>query len=150
MKISANQQNNIWLSHWQRTIFLVLFALCLIVWRGSPSIAAEEPLPPPEQAIVRVTFEPNSWTVNRTGREDIESFAQRFSKLGGRLEIRAYAGPPHDTSSGARRLSLRRALAVRQELAARGIGNERIYVRAFGGTSDSGPTERVDVRLFGR
>ena len=58
-------------------------------------------------------------------------------------------GDSNDTSSTARRLALRRALSVRRELIDHGIVAERIQVRALGGTSDSGPQDRVDIGLFG-
>ena len=63
------------------------------------------------------------------------------------VEIDAYGGPPGDKSSGARRLSLRRAIAVRQMLIDGGIPSERIIVRALGGIDDQGNADRVDVYL---
>ncbi|WP_293334704.1 OmpA family protein [Parvibaculum sp.] len=111
--------------------------------------AAEAPLSPPKPALVRVLFEPETAVMGQTSREDLSAFAEDFRRRSGRLELRAYAGPPHDTSSNARRLALKRALSVRRVLVSNGVTAERIYVRALGGTSDSGPTDRVDVRLFG-
>jgi outer membrane protein OmpA-like peptidoglycan-associated protein len=62
-----------------------------------------------------------------------------------RVELEAYGGPKGDKSSDARRLSLRRALAVRQLLIDNGVPAERIDVKAQGGTDDSGTPDRVDV-----
>lgn len=62
-----------------------------------------------------------------------------------RIQIEAYGGAPGDKSSDARRLSLRRALAVRQLLIDNGIPSSRIDVRAMGGVDDKGPADRVDV-----
>jgi len=62
-----------------------------------------------------------------------------------RIQIEAYGGAPGDKSSDARRLSLRRALAVRQLLIDDGIPSGRIDVRAMGGVDDRGPADRVDV-----
>lgn len=62
-----------------------------------------------------------------------------------RIEIEAYGGAPGDKSSDARRLSLKRGLAVRQLLIDSGIPSNRIDVRAMGGVDDSGPADRVDV-----
>lgn len=64
---------------------------------------------------------------------------------GARVELDAYGGAPGDKSSDARRLSLRRALAVRQLLIDDGVPSSRIDVRAMGGTDDKGPADRVDV-----
>jgi outer membrane protein OmpA-like peptidoglycan-associated protein len=62
-----------------------------------------------------------------------------------RVELEAYGGPKGDKSSDARRLSLRRALAVRQLLIDNGIPAERIDVKALGGAEDDGTPDRVDV-----
>jgi outer membrane protein OmpA-like peptidoglycan-associated protein len=62
-----------------------------------------------------------------------------------RIQLEAYGGAPGDKSSDARRLSLKRALAVRQLLIDNGVPSNRIDVRAMGGIDDKGPTDRVDV-----
>jgi outer membrane protein OmpA-like peptidoglycan-associated protein len=65
------------------------------------------------------------------------------------VELEAYGGPPGDKSSDARRLSLRRALAIRQLLIDSGVPAGRIDVRALGGIDDRGNADRVDVFLRG-
>jgi outer membrane protein OmpA-like peptidoglycan-associated protein len=62
-----------------------------------------------------------------------------------RVELQAYGGGHGDKGSDARRLSLKRALAIRQILIDDGVSPDRIDVRAMGGTDDSGPADRVDV-----
>jgi outer membrane protein OmpA-like peptidoglycan-associated protein len=62
-----------------------------------------------------------------------------------RVQLEAYGGTPGDKSSDARRLSLKRALAVRQLLIDDGVPSSRIDIRAMGGTDDKGPSDRVDV-----
>jgi outer membrane protein OmpA-like peptidoglycan-associated protein len=62
-----------------------------------------------------------------------------------RVQIQAFGGNRGDKSSDARRLSLKRALAIRQVLIDDGVPAERIDVRAMGGADDSGPADRVDV-----
>jgi outer membrane protein OmpA-like peptidoglycan-associated protein len=62
-----------------------------------------------------------------------------------RVQLDAYGGPPGDKSSDSRRLSLKRALVVRQLLIEDGVPSERIDVRAMGGIDDSGAPDRVDV-----
>ena len=64
---------------------------------------------------------------------------------GSRVELQAYGGTHGDKGSDARRLSLKRALAIRQILIDDGVSPDRIDVRAMGGTDDSGPADRVDV-----
>ncbi len=62
-----------------------------------------------------------------------------------RVELQAFGGTRGDKGSDARRLSLKRALAIRQVLIDDGVSPDRIDVRAMGGSDDSGPTDRVDV-----
>ena len=62
-----------------------------------------------------------------------------------RVQLQAYGGNRGDKGSDARRLSLKRALAIRQVLIDNGVPAERIDVRAMGGADDTGPADRVDV-----
>jgi outer membrane protein OmpA-like peptidoglycan-associated protein len=62
-----------------------------------------------------------------------------------RVQLEAYGGAPGDKSSDARRLSLKRALAIRQLLIDDGVPSSRIDVRAMGGIDDKGPVDRVDI-----
>lgn len=61
------------------------------------------------------------------------------------LEVVAYGGKRDGRAGDARRLSLRRGLAVRAYLVARGIEHRRITIRPMGGARDGGPEARVDV-----
>jgi outer membrane protein OmpA-like peptidoglycan-associated protein len=62
-----------------------------------------------------------------------------------RVELQAFGGNKGDKGSDARRLSLKRALAIRQVLIDDGVSPDRIDVRAMGGVDDTGPADRVDV-----
>ena len=62
-----------------------------------------------------------------------------------RVELQAFGGTKGDKGSDARRLSLKRALAIRQVLIDDGVSADRIDVRAMGGVDDTGPADRVDV-----
>ena len=62
-----------------------------------------------------------------------------------RVELQAFGGAKGDKGSDARRLSLKRALAIRQVLIDDGVSADRIDVRAMGGADDTGPADRVDV-----
>ncbi|MGZ5936006.1 MAG: hypothetical protein ACXWLK_01280 [Rhizomicrobium sp.] len=66
-----------------------------------------------------------------------------------RVQLDAYGGPRGDKSSDSRRLSLKRALVVRELLIEDGVPSEKIDVRAMGGADDSGATDRVDVFVRG-
>lgn len=62
-----------------------------------------------------------------------------------RVSIQAYAAPSDDTPNGDRRLSLARALAVREYLRSQGIETSRMDVRAMGKNTTRPPFDRVDV-----
>lgn len=62
-----------------------------------------------------------------------------------RIQLEAYGGAHGDKGSEARRLSLKRALSIRQVLIDNGVPANAIDVRAMGGADDSGPADRVDV-----
>ena len=64
-----------------------------------------------------------------------------------RIQIQAYGGAKGDKSTDARRLSLKRALSIRQVLIDDGVPADRIDVRAMGGADDGGPADRVDVYI---
>ena len=62
-----------------------------------------------------------------------------------KIQLDAYGGAPGDKSSDARRVSLHRALVIRQLLIDDGVPASRIDVRAMGGIDDNGNADRVDV-----
>ncbi|MEY4965714.1 MAG: hypothetical protein RL274_1297 [Pseudomonadota bacterium] len=68
-----------------------------------------------------------------------------MTRASSRVELQAFGGGKGDKGSDARRLSLKRALAIRQVLINDGVSPDRIDVRAMGGADDSGPADRVDV-----
>lgn len=125
-----------------------------------PAPAAAPPQTPtkpaPQAAVERglvkqatVLFDNGSASLSSTGHAMIgELFTSLKTALNAgaqRVELIGYGGDPGDTSSAARRLSLERALMVRQALIGGGIPSERIDVRALGGDAEHGTTERVDV-----
>lgn len=80
----------------------------------------------------------------------LDGLAQQYAAGEDRLQIRAYAAnSAGDGGSGARRLSLTRALAVRQYLIDKGIRSTRIDVRALGAPNEGSP-DRVEVSAVGR
>jgi len=64
-----------------------------------------------------------------------------------RIQLQAFGGAPGDKGSDARRLSLKRALAIRQVLIDNGVPSGKIDVRAMGGVDDHGNPDRVDVLI---
>jgi hypothetical protein len=64
-----------------------------------------------------------------------------------RVQLQAFGGPKGDKGSDARRLSLKRALQIRELLIGDGVPSEKIDVRAMGGADDNSGLDRVDVYL---
>lgn len=102
-------------------------------------------LSPPEPAFARVLFDEGSTTILSAARAELDAAASRLQQNSERVQLKAYGGDPGELSSEARKLSLRRALAVYNYLRDQGVLTSRMDVRAFGGTRDTGPTERVDI-----
>ena len=61
------------------------------------------------------------------------------------IQLQAYGGAPGDKGSEAKRVSLRRALAIRQLLIDNGVPSGKIVTRAMGGVTDGGEADRVDI-----
>ncbi|WP_325401747.1 OmpA family protein [Parvibaculum sp.] len=106
---------------------------------GAPALRAAEP------AILRVAFDPDDAVLSPQALGQVKTFAAAFKQRGGRVTLKAYAGTAGDVSTNARRLSLKRVLAVRETLLAQGISAERLNVQALGGARDAGPLDRVDI-----
>ncbi|KAB7740788.1 OmpA family protein [Parvibaculum sedimenti] len=98
-----------------------------------------------EPALLRVAFGRQDATPTPQAAADVKAFAANFKQHGGRVTLKAYAGAAGDDGTNARRLSLKRALAVREILLSEGIAAERLNVRALGGARDTGPLDRVDI-----
>lgn len=107
------------------------------------------PLRAPEPALARLGFAPDDANLSGTALGELNAFAAEFKRHAGRVTLKAYAGAVADTSTNARRLSLKRVLAVREYLLQQGVAPERLEVRALGGARDSGPLDRVDITRVG-
>lgn len=112
--------------------------------------------PPPVAApagtggVVTLAFEPGKSELP-VQKAALEALAKRLATSEERIQIRAYASASGtDAASGARRLSLSRALQVRAYLIDQGIRSTRIDVRALGAPTDGGPADRVEVAPAGR
>jgi outer membrane protein OmpA-like peptidoglycan-associated protein len=97
-----------------------------------------------------ISFAPNASDPSGSAVAAVRTLASSLSgSLGdaGRIQLMAYAGAKGEKTSDTRRLSLKRALVVRQLLIDDGIPSERIDVFALGGADDDGALDRVDVFL---
>lgn len=117
-----------------------------------PPAASAAPTPLPGGAgQVNLVFEPGKSELAGNGSAALEAMARSLTNTEDRIQIRAYASASGaDAASGARRLSLSRALAVRGFLIDRGIRSTRIDVRALGAPTDNSPADRVEVVTVGR
>ena len=117
--------------------------------------AASAPVPAPASATAGlakqgvILFAKDSSEPAATALESIRYLAGQLNNAltrpQSRVELMAYGGNKGDKGSDARRLSLRRALAIRQVLIDAGVSSARINVHAEGGVDDTGPADRVDV-----
>lgn len=115
---------------------------------AQPQAAAEPPTPGLTKRSV-ILFAPQAADPAQSALGAIKFLAgdlnAAMSSASARVQIQAFGGNRGDKGSDARRLSLKRALAIRQVLIDDGVPAERIDVRAMGGADDSGPADRVDV-----
>ena len=117
---------------------------------SAPSNTQVASLPAPNAASHHLRFEADVATIPGQTRAELELVAAELMRHSDRIEIQAFAGAPNGLTSEARRLSLKRAIAVRKFLISQGVLQSRIDLRAMGGVRDNGPTERVDIILSSR
>lgn len=115
----------------------------------APAQAAAEPPTPGLTKRSVILFAPQAADPAQSALGAIKFLAgdlnAAMTSASARVQIQAFGGNRGDKGSDARRLSLKRALAIRQVLIDDGVPAERIDVRAMGGADDSGPADRVDV-----
>ncbi len=96
----------------------------------------------------RVRFLTGKTEITEQAQALLDDLAARLMQSTVRVRLAAFSGRAGDLSSEARRLSLTRALAIRNYLSAKGVTPDRVDVLAFGGAAD-GVTDRVDVLVRG-
>jgi outer membrane protein OmpA-like peptidoglycan-associated protein len=99
--------------------------------------------------VVTIPFAAEQADLPKDNLGALDGLAAQLAKTEDRLQIRAYAASTGNDGSGARRLSLSRALAVRAYLIDKGIRSTRIDVRALGTPSDGSQADRVEVAPVG-
>jgi outer membrane protein OmpA-like peptidoglycan-associated protein len=98
--------------------------------------------------IATFPFTRGSDAISRDVAPRLDKLAAVLQAHGGtRVTLTAYADNSDITPREARRLSLSRALALRDYLTAKGIPGSRIDVRALGANVPSGDMDRVDVKV---
>jgi len=97
--------------------------------------------------VSTIAFVHSSENIDSSGVQQLDKLAGILrANSGVRITLTAYADAGGSTPREARRLSLTRALAIRDYLTSRGISSSRIDVRALGANVPSGDADRVDIR----
>ena len=130
---------------------------------GGELLAPPEPAPPAKAETRIAALPPASATAGPEGGKrlifaegtaDLDEAAKQVLRAAAetlktdqnaRVQLLAYAGSDDESASRARRLSLSRALAVRQFLIKEGVRSTRMDVRALGSKFEDGPADRVDI-----
>jgi outer membrane protein OmpA-like peptidoglycan-associated protein len=100
-----------------------------------------------DEDVSAISFERGSENIGPSETQQLDKLAAILQAHPGlRITLTAYASVSDSTPREARRLSLSRALTVRDYLTAKGISSSRIDVRALGANVASGDPDRVDVK----
>ena len=95
-----------------------------------------------------ILFEHNSTEPQQTQMDGIKLLAGDLNSAleagATQIQLEAFGGAPGDKGSDAKRIALKRALAIRQLLIDNGVPSNRIITKAMGGASDGEP-DRVDI-----
>ena len=112
-----------------------------------PKVAEPAPQSPsvPLEGITTILFGTDGESVPDSQKSTLDRLAAGYASSEDRIQLKAYAGTESTNNSLARRLSLKRALAVRSYLMDAGIRGKRIDVRALGISNDGGPADRVEI-----
>ena len=98
------------------------------------------------QGSKRLIFAEGTADLDEAAKQVLRAAAETLkTDQNARVQLLAYASSDDDSASRARRLSLSRALAVRQFLIKEGIRSTRMDVRALGNKFEDGPADRVDI-----
>ena len=98
--------------------------------------------------VLTLLFKPGVVELDDETRVKLTDIAAKAKSDDRRMQIQAFAGGGKISASEIRRISLKRALAVRMHLIEEGVRSTRIDVRALGPPLDDGPEDRVDLILL--
>jgi outer membrane protein OmpA-like peptidoglycan-associated protein len=121
----------------------------------SPAVAnaaAPAPMASVGDRTVRMQFAAGAEEVPEAAKAGLDDLVQKLAtNEQARLQLVAYAAGGPNEANEARRLSLRRAVAVRNYLRDKGIASSRMDVRALGNRNEgSAPADRVDIVMLDR
>ncbi|NWH07258.1 MAG: OmpA family protein [Alphaproteobacteria bacterium] len=129
------------------------------LWQPTPAM---EPAAPPDQDFAAMSavslaqigedtlpaltlaFSSAGESLDAAMRGTLDRLAAELNLTGERIQLLGYATPSAESLTTAKRLALRRAVAVRKYLVEQGIAQTRIDVRAIGAAKTGAP-DRVDI-----
>ncbi|MFI4986578.1 MAG: OmpA family protein [Alphaproteobacteria bacterium] len=102
--------------------------------------------------VPSISFAAGSATLTDQAKAALDALVATLKKNAAlRMQVQGYASGSEAEASNARRLSLSRALAVRNYLLGGGVEPERVDIEAFGNKlKDNGPADRVDTILVSK
>lgn len=112
--------------------------------KTATQLAAISPEIAKTPATPQVLFLAGGTDLDGAGMAVLDAMALQLAKTKERVELQAFASTSPTQSDSAKRLSLRRALAVRTYLIGKGIDADRIIMKAKGDATEGAP-ERVDI-----
>jgi outer membrane protein OmpA-like peptidoglycan-associated protein len=109
---------------------------------------ASLPSSPDGPDSVSISFAPQATELSASGETALAPIVERMNADEDvRVRLMAFASSNDESPSSVRRLSLNRAIAVREYLMDQGVQSTRIEVRALGDQSEGGDPDRVDAVL---
>ena len=113
---------------------------------GKPLVVGNHYVMPDELSVLPFTANSDNMDGNVVAKLDkVVNILRAHGNV--RITLTAYADSANSTPREARRLSLSRALAVRDYLTSKGISSGRVDVRALGANVPSGEPDRVDIKV---
>lgn len=116
----------------------------LVFWTPRANGASDSGTKASGPTAAQVLFPSGGYTLPADATGALDALAAELANSNERIELMAYATATRDTVNEARRIALKRAIAVRTYLADRGIPQTRVDIRAMG-VAEAGEAERVDV-----
>ena len=115
---------------------------------GTAEANANPSIPDSIAPATRLSFAAGSEEMDAAASALVDALVAENGSGARVVQVRAYAAGSGETNSAARRLSLKRAVAVRSYMIHKGMQAARIDVRALGPAPDAGPADRVDIVIM--
>jgi len=99
--------------------------------------------------LLRIVFKKDQVDTTSAPKGPLDKIVSYMKENDGtRIIFQSYASKREGHLSEARRVSLKRALSVRNYIIGKGVDHSRIIVKALGDTLDEEPLDRIDIILL--